>query len=142
MGGLLIADTTLEFIKSRPPSTPSSRSPLWPNIIACIAFDTPYLGLHPYIFKNGVTKVAGYAEHAKNLFSLFGNSSSSSPAASSSTPLAALPAPPESSGGWNKWTTAYAVGGTLLAAGAAAGGYWRREDLSLGYNWATDHMKV
>lgn len=37
MGGLLAADTLLEFIKSRP----DRNAPLWPSIIACIAFDTP-----------------------------------------------------------------------------------------------------
>ena len=37
MGGLLIADTLLEFINTRP----DKRCPLWPKIIACIAFDTP-----------------------------------------------------------------------------------------------------
>lgn len=37
MGGLLAADTLLEFVKTRPDQT----APLWPRIIACIAFDTP-----------------------------------------------------------------------------------------------------
>lgn len=37
MGGLLAADTLLEFVKSRP----DPKAPLWPKIIACIAFDTP-----------------------------------------------------------------------------------------------------
>jgi len=37
MGGLLIADTLLEFINTRP----DKHGPLWPTIIACIAFDTP-----------------------------------------------------------------------------------------------------
>lgn len=30
----------------------------------------------------------------------------------------------------------------MLAAGAAAGtAYYKRDDLTLGYTWATDHMK-
>lgn len=37
MGGLLAADSLLEFINTRP----DQLAPLWPNIIACIAFDTP-----------------------------------------------------------------------------------------------------
>jgi hypothetical protein len=37
MGGLLAADTLLEVAKS----CSDSRAPLWPRIIACIAFDTP-----------------------------------------------------------------------------------------------------
>jgi hypothetical protein len=37
MGGLLAADALLAFVNSRP----DKNAPLWPNIIACIAFDTP-----------------------------------------------------------------------------------------------------
>ena len=37
MGGLLAADSLYEFIHSRP----DVNAPLWPNIIACLAFDTP-----------------------------------------------------------------------------------------------------
>lgn len=37
MGGLLVADALIEFVRTRP--DPSA--PLWPNIVACIAFDTP-----------------------------------------------------------------------------------------------------
>lgn len=37
MGGLLAADTLREFVNSRP----DAKAPLWPKIIACIAFDTP-----------------------------------------------------------------------------------------------------
>ena len=37
MGGILAADTLLEFAKSRP----DKQAPLWPKIIACVAFDTP-----------------------------------------------------------------------------------------------------
>jgi hypothetical protein len=37
MGGLLAADSIHEFIHTRP----DVNAPLWPNIIACLAFDTP-----------------------------------------------------------------------------------------------------
>lgn len=37
MGGLLAADTLLEMVNSRP----DKEAPLWPKIIACLAFDTP-----------------------------------------------------------------------------------------------------
>lgn len=37
MGGLLAADTLINLASSRP----DPQAPLWPNIIACIAFDTP-----------------------------------------------------------------------------------------------------
>lgn len=37
MGGLLAADTFLAMADSRPDKT----APLWPKIVACLAFDTP-----------------------------------------------------------------------------------------------------
>lgn len=37
MGGLLAADALIEFVRTRADDT----APLWPNIVACLAFDTP-----------------------------------------------------------------------------------------------------
>lgn len=37
MGGLLAADALIEFVRTRP----DKLAPLWPNIVACIAYDTP-----------------------------------------------------------------------------------------------------
>ena len=37
MGGLLAADALTEFVQSRP----DPKAPLWPRMVACIAFDTP-----------------------------------------------------------------------------------------------------
>lgn len=37
MGGLLAADALIEFVRTRPDQT----APLWPNIVACLAYDTP-----------------------------------------------------------------------------------------------------
>jgi hypothetical protein len=41
MGGLLVADSVYEFIHTRP----DTDAPLWPNVVACLAFDTPVLPL-------------------------------------------------------------------------------------------------
>ena len=50
MGGLLASDALLEFIKTRP----DQNAPLWPRIIACIAFDTPvsHLADHCWLWMN------------------------------------------------------------------------------------------
>ena len=37
MGGILAADALIQFVQSRP----DAKAPLWPRIIACLAFDTP-----------------------------------------------------------------------------------------------------
>ena len=37
MGGLLAADALIEFVRTRP----DKNAPLWPRIVACIAYDTP-----------------------------------------------------------------------------------------------------
>lgn len=37
MGGLLAADALIQFVQNRP----DANAPLWPRIVACLAFDTP-----------------------------------------------------------------------------------------------------
>ena len=41
MGGLLAADSVYAFIHTRP----DTDAPLWPNVVACLAFDTPVITL-------------------------------------------------------------------------------------------------
>ncbi|KAF9226622.1 hypothetical protein BS17DRAFT_697664 [Gyrodon lividus] len=140
MGGLLAADSLLEFVNSRPDKS----APLWPKIIACIAFDTPYLGLHPFVFKNSATKAVEYASAAhtfvSDAYSFFKGSENSA----ATTPKPALPqitaavSESSSTSGWAKWApAAYAVGGAMIAGAA----YMRRDDVTSGYSWASDHMK-
>ena len=59
-----------------------------------------------------------------------------------------MPPPPSPSSAtttspWSKWArpAAYGLGGVLAVAGAASAAYYKKEDLGLGYKWATDHMK-
>ncbi|CAK5265010.1 unnamed protein product [Mycena citricolor] len=138
MGGLLAADTLKEFLNSRP----DNKAPLWPKIIACIAFDTPYLGLNPDVFKSSATKALQFADTARNVgTSLFGAFAG----LGASKAVGSAPAAPNTatSSPWAKWAApaAYAVGGALLAGAAAGTTYYHREDIGLGYSWATDHMK-
>jgi len=142
MGGLVAADTLIALFKSRP----DTDAPLWPRIIGCIAFDTPYFGLHPFVFKNSASKAFGYMQTAHKLISTFGSSSAASSVTASKAPVAAILPPPSaasSASSWAKWAKPAAIGlGGLLVSGATAGAaYYTRDDLGLGYKWATDHMK-
>ncbi|KAL4241881.1 putative lipase ROG1 family protein [Abortiporus biennis] len=142
MGGLLAADALIEFVNTRP----DPRAPLWPNIIACLAFDTPYFGLHPHVFKNTADQAANYIRTATNLFSTFRKSpptTTAAPVVPPAKPLPALPSTEQAGTSiWKKWApAAYAVGGALIAGAAAGTAYYRRDDIGVGYTWATDHMK-
>ncbi|KAM0749837.1 hypothetical protein T439DRAFT_290110 [Meredithblackwellia eburnea MCA 4105] len=57
MGGLVIADTMLSILRT----APSTSTQLAPNIIGLCAFDTPYWGLNPSVFKSTIEKAMGYA---------------------------------------------------------------------------------
>jgi hypothetical protein len=66
--------------------------------------------------------------------------------ASTNKPVAALPPPEPATGDggfWQKWgTTALAVGGAMITAGAAASAaYYKKDEIGIGYTWASDHMK-
>lgn len=108
-----------------------------------------YFGLHPYVFKNTVTKAAQYADMAKTIGTgLFGSFAAFGASKAASTPSKPRPKAALTDGtqspkpSWGKWVpAAYAVSGALLAGAAAGGAYYKREDLGLGYAWATDHMK-
>lgn len=103
------------------------------------------------MFKHSANQAAGYVKSASNLFSattsFFGPKAGGRPAsfAAAKAPVAALappPAPAQQGSVWQKWApAAYAVGGALLAGAAAGTAYYKRDDLNVGYTWATDHMK-
>lgn len=157
MGGLLIADTVLAIADSRVEKT----SPLWPRIIACIAFDTPYYGLHPFVFKNQTSKAITYAQGVHQLATGLGIFGAASKSGSKSPPapaakqdskgveqLAIIPTTPASSfqastnspkSGWAKW--APAALGAVVAGAAAGAAYYKKEELTSSVGWAGDHMK-
>lgn len=155
MGGLLIADAVLALANSRAEKS----APLWPRVIACIAFDTPYYGLHPFVFKNQTSKAVTYAQGVHQLatgLGLFGAVSKGDSKSPSAPPkpetkgtesLTLVTASPSSSpasassnkGGWAKW--APAALGAVVAGAAAGAAYYKKEELTSSVGWAGDHMK-
>ncbi|KAJ3764726.1 hypothetical protein FB446DRAFT_625238, partial [Lentinula raphanica] len=129
MGSLLSADSIIEFCRTRPDTS----DPLWPKIVECISFDTPVCltQFHPY------RRTVTHCSVGSAIWGSFTNNQSTS------TPLAAITTPPTTETGWGKWAPiVYAVEGVVTATAATAGAaYGRRDDLGVGYIWATDHMK-
>ncbi|PWZ03269.1 hypothetical protein BCV70DRAFT_197497 [Testicularia cyperi] len=79
MGGLVAVDAALSIAANSlagtsgtAPSSPTEQKAadaerLWPRILAVLAYDTPYFGVHPGVFKHGINKYAGYLQTAQNL---------------------------------------------------------------------------
>jgi len=97
-----------------------------------------------------VTKAAEVVQTTKtfvsDLMKVINQNNQQTTVAATKKPVAALP-PPEpvagTSGFWQRWgTTALAVGGAAITAGAAASAaYYNKQEIGIGYTWATDHMK-
>ncbi|KAF7775923.1 hypothetical protein Agabi119p4_4316 [Agaricus bisporus var. burnettii] len=135
MGGFLAADSVLEFVKT----LPDKDCPLWPNIIACVTFDTPFLGINPAVVKNGVTKATEYASTATTIgsaiFAGLGAKKVADTRSTSSNTSAATSS-------WGSWgSAALTFGGTLLAGAAVGGAYYQRNSLNQGFSSLMDHMK-
>ncbi|WVQ67903.1 uncharacterized protein L199_006108 [Kwoniella botswanensis] len=64
MGGLLIADAARDIA-----SNTREGDMMWPRIVGILAFDTPYLGLHP---KHHLSQAASYVDQARNIASTVG----------------------------------------------------------------------
>lgn len=86
----------------------------------------------------------GYVQSATSLFSSFTARKTVPTAASApkTVPVAAIAGAPTQPSLWQKWApAAYAVGGALVAGAAAGTAYYKRQEIGVGYTWATDHMK-
>ena len=97
------------------------------------------------MFKNQANQAVGYVRSAHELFSSttsFFNRSKPPPSAPVRAPIAAIEAPAAGASAWKKWApAAYAVGGALLAGAAVGTVYYNKDEIGVGYTWATDHMK-
>lgn len=125
-----------------------------------IAFDTPYLGLHPHTFKHHLSQAATYYEQARSVasaatmlsplavglgFGKWGSSKDTGEAGPSrSSPKGKgkeVEEPPTAiQSFWSKSSTLYGLGAVALGAAAAGTAYYRREDFMNGWKWGFDHM--
>ncbi|KAK4702205.1 hypothetical protein P7C70_g4021, partial [Phenoliferia sp. Uapishka_3] len=156
MGGLVIADTLRSLLST---STPTS-----PTILGLIAYDTPYWGLNPSVFKNTADRYIGYAQTGHALLTtmgvgagLFGAAFGGAKAEEKDTPAQPTTSPPSGYSTPKKTTTTtvakkeepaanaggswFRVAGTaaLLAAGAAGAAYYGKDAVSYSTTALTGH---
>ncbi|GAA96208.1 uncharacterized protein L969DRAFT_14405 [Mixia osmundae IAM 14324] len=161
MGGLVAADSMLKVVDDYK----AAGTPPWPDILGVIAYDTPYLGLHPGTFANTATEYASYATQAHSVLTtlglgwgalqgLRGTGSSGSKSAPANT---RAPSPAASTSMTNSTTAeteedkkrSYGWAGAAIgaAAVATAGGvaWYQRQSIVEGSTWATswvtDHLE-
>ena len=141
MGGLVGVDAALNVAKEGG----LRDGKLWPRICSIIAYDTPFYGVHPGVFKNSVDKYSGYIKTAQEVGSTlaplgaalggmlgFGAATSNAQRDRSNNGRNA-------GSGASSWM--WATGAAALAAGAAGAGiYANRNTLSQSYTWVSDHL--
>lgn len=164
MGGLVAVDAALAVAQSsadqqsKVSKEKRSSLKLWPRIVGVLAYDTPYYGVHPGVFKNGINKYAGYLQTAQTLGTLFApmgvglaarwNSerqnatSSSNNSTGTSRDGVSRNDPAQSTQAKSNWRTALmATGAVALASGAAASAaYFNKDKLNGAYGWVSDHL--
>ncbi|WFC94930.1 hypothetical protein MBRA1_001568 [Malassezia brasiliensis] len=62
MGGLVSMDAALQLQRST-----AQGKEMWPRVIGVLAYDSPYLGVNPHVFKNQFSTYHGYANTALKL---------------------------------------------------------------------------
>ena len=146
--------------KVRDPSPPHTF--LFPYIQGILAFDTPYLGISPSVLAYSAESQYQTASSAYSAISSaasafgFGSSSDSSnpstPQRSASASISAGPAAAKDAlaasvdaaavPAWQRWgkLAMFAGAAGAVAAGGAAA-YMKRENLSVGWSWATSHLE-
>ena len=165
MGGLVAVDAALAIAQSsadQQANTPVEKRAslkLWPRVVGVLAYDTPYYGVHPGVFKHGINKYAGYLQTAQSIGTLFApmgvglaarwNSERQSRAQAENDTNATIDTPPSRSStsaasprATANWRTALmATGAVALASGAAASAaYFNKDKINGAYGWVTDHL--
>lgn len=102
-----------------------------------IQFLRQYFGIHPFVVKHSVTKASEYVNAATTVGSALLGSLAGLGAQKATQTQQPIPQAPQS-----KWGSAmYAIGGAIMAGAVAGGAYYKKDDLTQGLSWATDHMK-
>ncbi|TFK71817.1 hypothetical protein BDN72DRAFT_887503 [Pluteus cervinus] len=135
MGGLLMADTVLRLQRERH----DDRQPLWPRIIACIGFDTPFLGLHETGLQENLTRRTEQATTIGTaIFGTLAGLTATRAAANSTANANAA----NNNAGWSSWLrpAAAGLGGALAVGAVAAGVYTMRNEIGTGLGWVNEHL--
>ncbi|GAB7345650.1 hypothetical protein MBLNU457_3940t1 [Dothideomycetes sp. NU457] len=126
-------------------ATPSDETPtsLFPCVQGILAFDTPFLGVHPGVIAHGTEAHLNAASAAFNAYNqaskMFGFGGGSSPKPNASR---ALPASQQGGGGGGGWGNLAMYAGGAAALAAAGGAAWAgRNQISEGWSWATSHLE-
>lgn len=69
MGGLVAADFARSVTRGFADAKDTN---IWPRIVGILAYDTPYLGVHPGVFKNAAQEGWGYVQQAQAVASAAG----------------------------------------------------------------------
>ncbi|KAL1302346.1 hypothetical protein AAFC00_002753 [Neodothiora populina] len=117
---------------------------MFPYIQAILAFDTPYLGIHPGVVAHGAETHFNTASSAYKAYTtatkFFGSGGSSNTATPSAPTAGALPAAGGS--GWGRWGRYGLVAGGVAAVAAAGAGAWmNRDHISEGWSWVFSHLE-
>ena len=150
MGGLVAADAALAIAQNTPPNA-STNTRLWPRVCGVIAYDTPYYGVHPGVFKNSLDKYAGYVQTAQTIGTLFGPMGIGMAAHwnanrngnhNHNNQHQQQRSTNAGNGNGNGWRNALlATGAVALASGAAASAaYFHKDKIGGAYGWVSDHL--
>lgn len=96
------------------------------------------------MFKHGATRAVEFANAARGIVTDVGSffkGAERSTATPNPSLLQITAGTPEASSAsaWAKW--APVLGGAVIAGATAGAAYMRRDDITSGYTWASDHMK-
>lgn len=141
MGGLVVTDAGRTLLADAAASAlPGKPTPeLWPRVHAVLAFDTPYFGVHPHVFRNAIGSTLDtanqYVSTARDVGSAIGN------AFGWSTESSARGVSATSGGGGYLWAAAGAATMAVAGFGLASNAWGARpRTLEESYTWVADHL--
>ncbi|KAF8465259.1 hypothetical protein BDZ91DRAFT_681608 [Kalaharituber pfeilii] len=168
MGGIVSADVLLSIL-DEPTVSGKGKRTMFPYIQGLLAFDTPYLGLAPSMFSHNVDSnlktASAVISSFASLTSLFATKKATDEVNNTSindNKSIVRQIPPEGAGpttaekrkkaattddapatptwsSWSKLALFAGAAGAVAAGGAAA--YFKREEVSQGFGWATSHIE-
>lgn len=143
MGGLVAVDGALKIAGESDIGNASAA--LWPRVVAVVAYDSPFFGVHPNTFRNQATKYISYAKQARDLsahFAPIGAGLAAVWGMNRSNDQQQRQATPSGQSGGSRWAKALWAGGAFATAATAGGvaAYYNRDQINGAYSYFTDHF--